>query len=63
MTDEEQTLLVIRGTIAGMPEDDQIRVKAIAETFRNVGFTASHAGLGAFLMQSTFCDGGSCRHE
>jgi hypothetical protein len=35
VTDEEQTLLVIRGTIAGMPEEDQIRVKAIAETFRN----------------------------
>lgn len=35
MTDEEQTLLVIRGAIAGMSEDDQIRVKAIAETFRN----------------------------
>lgn len=36
MTDEEQTLLVIRGTIAGMPEDDQIRVKSFAETLRNV---------------------------
>lgn len=36
MTDEEQTLLLIRGTIAGMSEDDQIRVKSIAETIRNV---------------------------
>lgn len=35
MTDEEQTLLLLRGVVAGMPEDDQIRVKAIAETFRN----------------------------
>lgn len=35
MTDDEQTVLLIRGTIAGMPEDEQIRVKAIAETFRN----------------------------
>ncbi len=36
MNEEEQTLLVIRGTIAGMPEDDQIRVKSIAQTLRNV---------------------------
>jgi len=35
MTDEEQTLLMIRGTIASLPEEEQIRVKAIAETFRN----------------------------
>lgn len=35
MTDEEQTLLLIRGQIASLPEDEQIRVKAIAETFRN----------------------------
>jgi hypothetical protein len=36
MTDEEQTLLLIRGTIAGMPEDDQIQVKCIATTLRNI---------------------------
>jgi hypothetical protein len=36
MTEEEQTLLVIRGTIAGLSEDDQNRVKSIAETLRNV---------------------------
>ena len=36
MTDEEQTLLMIRGTIAGLPEDDQIQVKVIAQTLRNI---------------------------
>lgn len=35
MTEEEKTLLVIRRTIAGLPEDDQIQVKAVAETLRN----------------------------
>lgn len=36
MTDEEQTLLLIRGQIASLPEDDQIQVKAIAMTLRNI---------------------------
>lgn len=36
MTEEEQTLLVIRGTIASLPEDDQIQVKVIASTLRNI---------------------------
>jgi hypothetical protein len=36
MSEDEQTLLVIRGTIASMAEDDQLRVKVIAETLRNV---------------------------
>lgn len=36
MTDEEQTLLLIRGQIASLPEDDQIQVKCIATTLRNI---------------------------
>lgn len=36
MTEEQQTLLLIRGTIAGMPENDQAQVKAIAETLRSI---------------------------
>lgn len=36
MTDEEQTLLLIRGQIASLPEGDQIQVKAIAMTLRNI---------------------------
>jgi hypothetical protein len=36
MSEEEQTLLLIRGTIAGMSEDDQIQVKCIATTLRNI---------------------------
>ena len=36
MTDEEQTLLLIRGQIASLPEDDQIQVKCIASTLRNI---------------------------
>jgi hypothetical protein len=35
MNEEEQTLLSLRGMIAGLSEEDQIRVKAIAATFRN----------------------------
>lgn len=36
MTDEAQTLLVIRGAIAGLSEDDQIQVRVIAMTLRNI---------------------------
>jgi hypothetical protein len=36
MTDEEQTLLLVRGQIAGLPEDDQIQIKCIATTLRNI---------------------------
>jgi hypothetical protein len=36
MTDEEQTLLLIRGEIAGLAEPDQIQVQAIAMTLRNI---------------------------
>lgn len=37
MTNEEaQTLLVVRGAIAGLPEDDQIQIKCIATTLRNI---------------------------
>lgn len=36
MTDEEQTLLLVRGTIAGLSEDDQIQVQCIATTLRNI---------------------------
>ena len=51
MTDEEQTLLVIRGTIASLPEDTQIRVKAIAETFRNaLKADPDHANLALALV-------------
>jgi hypothetical protein len=51
MTDEEQTLLLIRGTVAGMPEDDQIKVKAIAETFRNaLKAGGGHASLALALV-------------
>jgi hypothetical protein len=46
MTDEEQTLLVIRGTIAGMKEDDQIQIKSIAATLR----TTLEAGGGHAAM-------------
>lgn len=51
MTDDEQTVLLIRGTIAGLPEDDQIRVKAIAETFRNaLKAGGGHAALALALV-------------
>lgn len=60
MTDEEQTLLVIRGTIAGMPEDDQIRVKAIAATLRNaLKAGGSHAELALALVGAEL----AARHE
>lgn len=35
MTDEEERLHLLRGIIAGMPEEDQTRVNAIAGIFRN----------------------------
>jgi hypothetical protein len=35
MTAEEQ-VLAIRGMIAGLPEDDQLQVKVIAMTLRNI---------------------------
>jgi hypothetical protein len=35
MTNEEQ-VLAIRGLIAGLSEDDQIQVKVIAMTLRNI---------------------------
>lgn len=50
MTDEEQTLLMIRGTIAGLPEDDQIRVKAIAMTLRNILEQDERAGIAFALV-------------
>lgn len=36
MNADQETLLVIRGTIASLPEDDQRRVQAIATTLRNI---------------------------
>jgi translation initiation factor 1 (eIF-1/SUI1) len=50
MTDEEHTLLMIRGTIAGMSEDDQIRIKAIASTLRNVLATGGNHAQMAFAL-------------
>lgn len=51
MTEEQQMLLLIRGTIAGMPEDEQIQVKAIAETFRNaIKAGGAHAMLAFALV-------------
>lgn len=51
MTDEEQTVLLIRGTIAGLPESDQARVKELAEKFRAmVGTQGGHAALAFALV-------------
>lgn len=51
MTDDEQTLLLIRGHIAGMPEEDQARVKAIAEDIRNVlKVGGAHASMALALI-------------
>lgn len=36
MTDEEQTLSLIRAEIANLHEDDKIRVQSIAGTLRNI---------------------------
>lgn len=36
MTNEEQTLLMIRGTIASLPEEEQIQIKVIATSLRNI---------------------------
>ena len=36
MTDEEQTLLIVRGQIASLQTDDQIQIQAIAMTLRNI---------------------------
>jgi hypothetical protein len=36
MTDEEQVLLLVREQIAGLSEEDQIQVKCIASTLRNI---------------------------
>ena len=50
MTDEEQTLLLIRGTIASLPEDDQRRVLAVAVNLRNIVKDDGHAQMAFALV-------------
>lgn len=50
MTDEEQTLAEVRAEIAKLPEEDQLKVMAIAMTLRNIIKANSHAPIALGLV-------------
>lgn len=50
MTEEQQTVEIIRMAIKALPEDDQIRIKCIAGTFRNILKNEPLAGMAFALV-------------
>lgn len=50
MTNEEQTLADVRAEIAKMSEDDQLQVKVIAMTLRNILKADPHAPMALALV-------------
>lgn len=50
MTPEQQTLLLIRGTIAGMTEEQQREVAEAAAKIREIANAQSDLGLMAFAL-------------
>lgn len=50
MNEDQQTLLLIRGTIAGMTEEQQREVAAAATKIREIANAQSDLGLMAFAL-------------